>query len=105
MEGVGEVRLIDSDALNECTANFRCGLHGVRREAVEKIFEYIDKAPAIDCTPVKRGEWRKTVGGYKTCSECGAEHPNVDMRGFYVQDTFCPNCGAEMCGKKDAPCS
>ena len=68
---------------------------------VQEIKERVINASTIDYAPVKRGEWIEPVQGYKTCSECGEEHPNVDMRGFYVQDSFCPNCGAEMCGKDD----
>ena len=93
-----EPRPIDANELIECTANFRCGLHGVRREAVEKIFEYINAAPTLDYAPVRHGFWwygEEYAGVHEVeCSICGeAEKEYHD---------YCPNCGAKMDGgKKD----
>ena len=98
-----EINPIDANELIECTANFRCGLHGVRREAVEKIFEYINDAPTLDYAPVVHGEWIPleepqwncfglVTIGYR-CSECGREEP-------YNNEPYC-HCGAKM-GKGDA---
>lgn len=98
------MRPIDGDRLyNEILSmNIILGGKQIFHPAVKQsVLDAIEMSETLDYAPVKRGGWSETVQGYKTCSECGDEHPNVDMRGYYVQDKFCPNCGAEMCGKED----
>lgn len=58
----------------------------------------IQRAPAADVEPVKRGQWIDNgASGYKwafVCSLCGY----VDGHPFDNRHNFCPNCGARMDG-------
>lgn len=51
---------------------------------------FIDKEPAADVTPVRRGRWIEG-DGIQICSECGEEHEWEDYRAPY-----CDTCGAKM---------
>lgn len=90
-------RLIDADALIEESADYRCGLHGVRREAVEKFAEYIRKAPTIEAEPVRHGKW-VLCNGYMICGECGASPADWEAKpnNPLGLPPFCHSCGAKM---------
>ena len=63
----------------------------------------VDMLPTADVKEVKRGHWivSKTEHGWNcceypaeyTCSECGRVNPH--------EETFCPECGADMRGDTD----
>lgn len=42
------------------------------------------------------GRWINESLGYRNCSECGCEHPIQDAKGYYIDDNYCPECGAKM---------
>ena len=48
---------------------------------------------------VERGEWGFDGSGW-TCSECG-EYALCDKHGKQMLSNNCPNCGADMRGKKN----
>lgn len=50
----------------------------------------IDKIPAADVEPVKRGKWVRG-NWHIRCSECGEAYP-------FMTPNYCPNCGARMEG-------
>ena len=69
------------------------------------LYALIERQPAADVRPVKRGHWIETApinertlepfivkGPHFKCSNCGA----IDYR-----SDFCPNCGADMGRSKD----
>ena len=87
--------LISRSALIEETARYRRGLHGVRRESVEKIFEYVKHAPAVDAEPVRHARWLPTSDDNKQrCSRCDVIHLIAQYP--HGQAIYCPNCGAKM---------
>ena len=56
----------------------------------------IFNAPTVDAKPVVKGVWLESDSGVSrllVCSQCGEV---VCCRG-----NFCPNCGADMRGKKN----
>lgn len=66
----------------------------------------IDRIPAADVRPVKRGKWVKTKEYYTAgcgflriawkCSCCGIEVVNTEPI-YKIDDWYyCPNCGADM---------
>ena len=62
-----------------------------------KTVQVIEKMPAVDAAPVKRGEWvmSRKYKPWFTCSAC--EDCYVD--GEWVEGhkwSYCPNCGAKM---------
>lgn len=75
----------------------------VRSDAIGIVVDLcIKQAPTLDYAPVRHGEWilrHVGRGHYWECSEC---HTNSCI--YVTEDTkFCPNCGALMDGKEDAP--
>ena len=51
--------------------------------------------PAVDVTPVVRGEWVDTPNGTETiCSYCKADWNVFDNDTYRFN--YCPNCGAKM---------
>lgn len=59
------------------------------------LYALIERQPAADVRPVKRGHWIECLGhyfpfscGYSVCSECRVKAE--------WSTRFCPNCGAEM---------
>lgn len=73
---------------------------------------FIDAQPTADVRENVRGEWINTTSGehYK-CSQCGTLAPIwIDESNSYEYykdisewlSNFCPNCGADMRGEKDA---
>lgn len=93
----------------------------IEREAVVRAFcehcrDYVDKCtydgacevdiiatvPTADVQPVKRGYW-KFDGGVIQCNNCNFTL-NENSFGRVVKKffKFCPNCGADMRGEKDA---
>ena len=66
---------------------------------IQRFAEYIRAFPAADVQPVKRGFWRKTNDiFYRYCSVCGTK-TDIAVAGTA---NFCPNCGADMRGGKNA---
>lgn len=63
-------------------------------------FDFVDDIPAADVRPVVHGKWLDRSSGWTFNSEC-------NKCGFIVHEQFiktykyCPNCGADMRGKKD----
>ena len=51
----------------------------------------LEKMPAADVEPIKRGRWIEDGSGVIICSECGEEHEWQDYRAPY-----CDTCGAKM---------
>ena len=88
---MAEKKYIDADHI------FFAALTGTR--TVEEI---IEKAPAADVRPVKRGKWKKHYADHEAfgerpffryCSVCNA----ITVFPY----NFCPNCGADMRKKED----
>lgn len=80
-------------------------------KAVDTSIEAVEKLPAADVAPVKRGFWEPIsesemtgfnpkfagcdpIAGYK-CSNCGNEAIFSCNDEFALSD-YCPNCGAKM---------
>lgn len=57
--------------------------------------EKLKSMPTIDAEPVKHGKWIEypIADGMNQCSECGV------LR--FGESNYCPNCGADMRGKKN----
>ena len=76
-------------------------LHGIRAEFEEAI----DAQPEADVRKNVRGKWIEVpddaFASTYYCSNC-KEMPIVDIYCNYVFSNFCPNCGADMRGEKDA---
>lgn len=69
---------------------------------------YIDTCPEADVVERKKGEWNVIWGGEVVCSECKMGAPEA-MSGCLanrhleqIRTNFCPNCGADMRGERDA---
>lgn len=61
--------------------------------------EEIKNAPTVDAVPVVRGEWKfNHFYDEWECSECGCLIALSDDANGHPN--FCPNCGADMRGKK-----
>ena len=89
-----------------------------RRKSEEEVYAYkvgyndaIDSiaqfAPTADVVERKNGKWIKNDGRYGWhCSECGVDDlyaylRNAETGQDELQDRFCPNCGAEMCERRE----
>lgn len=73
------------------------------RDALQAVWETVQKFPAADVVERKRGEWVRKEDEccyWFECSVCGEEpaklHGNYD---FF--SNFCPNCGCQMVGDED----
>ena len=54
----------------------------------------VDRIPAADVRPVRRGKWTLNKDGSGTCSECGRKQPGCwDLDNW---DNFCHHGGADM---------
>ena len=58
----------------------------------DDICDYIDAVPSTDVVERTRGEWFDVGSMSCRCSNCGCK-ANKEY-------SFCPNCGADMRGKK-----
>lgn len=80
-------------------------------KAIDTAVKAVEKLPAADVAPVKRGFWkpisesemtgfnpkfagRDPIAGYK-CSNCGNE-AIFSCNDEFVLSDYCPNCGARM---------
>ena len=63
------------------------------RKHIRKMVEGI---PPADVRPVVYGEWDSN----DCCTNCGEEADYNWERGIHFYSDFCPNCGADMRGKK-----
>ena len=59
----------------------------------EAIAEMIMSVPSADVVERKKGEWFDRGSLSCRCSNCGCKSPK--------EYSFCPNCGADMRGRKD----
>ena len=64
------------------------------------VYALIERQPAVDVEPVRRGRWVKRTGmmppefhGHYACSECGWHGKNFEKE---LQFRRCPECGAKM---------
>lgn len=61
-----------------------------------------DDGDVVEIVEVRHGEWKKTNNRKKSymydCSACGK---TAYFCGMICAYDFCPNCGADMRGKKD----
>ncbi len=76
---------------------------------LQEHIDRINRQPAIDAEPVKRGRWIFDkdandwgIGGY-VCSECQAKNNNLPCNEninpmIFMGSSFCSNCGAKMDG-------
>ena len=95
------MRLIDADALLEKRRSFYEPRELESSTPIASTCVTVDdiyRAPTIDAAPVVHARWVDECDGYRTCSECGCEHPIRDARGYLVDDEYCPACGAKMDG-------
>ena len=54
----------------------------------------LERIPAADVRPVRRGKWTLNKDGSGTCSECGRKQLGCwDLDNW---DNFCHFCGADM---------
>ena len=92
-----KMRYIDADAL----------IDNLNRFAPEHfnalINQLILKQPTADVKPVVSGKWRKIdkLGRIVKCSKCGNTLALYGVNTGRGDANFCPNCGADMRGKKD----
>ena len=63
--------------------------------------EMMQNAPTVDAVEVVHGRWVDEYPHVR-CSECNAEWFNCRTDNEPMLFYFCPNCGADMRGKKDA---
>lgn len=101
--------LISRDALikilngGRSIRTMRGGVSGIWINLLDVIGE-IERVPAVEAEPVRRGKWEmrhKTLktdfatltGTYPTCSLCGHAEFGVDKA-----TPYCPYCGAKMDG-------
>lgn len=72
--------------------------------------QYVALQPTENVAEVKRGEWLNFARDFRTaeCSKCGelydvSDHEPTEeyFNAFKQLYNFCPNCGADMRGKKD----
>lgn len=65
-----------------------------------QVLRELDKFPTVEAKPVVHGEWMHT--GYADeyeCSNCKIQIALSDDKNAHPN--FCPNCGADMRGKKN----
>lgn len=77
---------------------------------ISRIANVIDEQPTVEAVSVVHGEWETCEHKlnhevHVRCSVCGASG-TIDMAMFLgdvevTMNNFCPNCGADMRGKKN----
>lgn len=63
------------------------------------VFRAINRQPAADVAPVRRGRWVDYMCRDWRCSVCGEKINKVrNVDGYCYDDkpNYCPNCGAKM---------
>lgn len=96
------MRLIDADAFRE--GILAQSITGKESYPTELICDFVDEQPTIEAVPVVHGEW-ENVGDSDDdlcfrCPNCKTEYScDIDMNVFA---NFCPNCGCDMRGVKNA---
>ncbi len=67
-----------------------------KEDIIETVLATIDFQPTVDAVPVVRGEWIRQDDTFTKymCSNCGSKN-------YQGYENFCPNCGADMRGKKN----
>lgn len=60
------------------------------------VYQILESIPAANVKPVVYAEW----DFYDCCTNCGEEADYNWERGIHFYSDFCPNCGADMRGKK-----
>lgn len=101
-KGGVNMRLIDADALIEKTKE-RCRYWGMQQYYMNavRIIEFIKYAPTVEAEPVVHGRWFGNL-----CSVCNKlwdedMHYHADDFGYFdPMPNYCPNCGADMRGRK-----
>lgn len=85
-------RYIDADALKEDCFKFA---NNVSRGTMAFAQGRINSAPTADVVEVRHGEWLKSspYNRFMNCSVCGFGQNHVNF-------PYCPNCGADMRGKR-----
>ena len=72
-----------------------------------KLRDMINAIPAADVQPVKYGEWVSDKYGVH-CSRCNKTPPTEEVQcgcqtfEDYILSGFCPHCGADMRGERNA---
>ena len=93
------MKLHEKDAENMADENFQCDSEELFLRLADEgqaIIEMIEEQPTVK--PV-RGEWKYyKKQGIAVCSNCSFERNLDDNFGRAIS---CPNCGADMRGKKD----
>ena len=81
----------------------------VGNRSYKSVCDFINKIPAADVRPVKKGRWIKDSDGLDICSEC----EEVALQRVFIKlpekivdlqmrrSNFCPNCGADMRPRKE----
>lgn len=60
------------------------------------VHQILESIPSADVRPVVYGEWDSN----DCCTNCGEEADYNWERGIHFYSNFCPNCGADLRGKK-----
>ena len=99
------------DVYHNSDHNIEKSIYLGKLETIRDCLCKINEAEAADVMERKRGEWVDTgfensTGKIYLCSACNkANNPNKkDVKMGRVKETpdFCPNCGADMRGEKNA---
>lgn len=73
------------------------------RIPIDVLILNIEDQPTVDSVEVVHGEWINhfddlfPAESYQECSVCHHE-----TMGYLLEDNYCPNCGADMRGEKNA---
>ena len=98
-----DVRLIDADALKKKFIN--ANAEGINLAIDRYALKCIDDAPTIE-PERKTGRWMRTDAypHRRYCSVCFATFIRNDefLKLDDIPHNYCPNCGANMRGEKDA---
>ena len=74
------------------------------RGGIRKALRIAEQAPAVDAESVRHGEWIPSsidpCDPYFRCSVCNQGYSTIYHDGEEMN--YCPNCGADMRGDKDA---
>ena len=94
-------RYIDADKLSEKLDEFKKDVPSVVLAFTQG---QINNAPTADVVEVRHGEWiDKPTGAYSRmqswCSACG-KHSGIGGIESNRHKPYCPNCGADMRGKR-----